>query len=195
LTPNIQKGSPLYFLVQSECEIFPVESFQVIKESYDILKWVFDRTQIPKLIEAQEAGRLLEVSGIGSFAVQWHMNADMKTLKCMYGLKSGPNATHSCIYCMQARKKSAVTMVKQAEELLKKRSHSWEGGLFSNHICGAPVQDGLNLEHWRPVLPIPLDRVHICTLHVVNQMVENLVHLHFQFVWIIKDKNLQVKAT
>ena len=69
LRPNIQKGSPLYFSVQSEREIFPIASFQVIKESYDILKWVFDRTEIPKLIEAQEAGRLLEVSGIGSFAL------------------------------------------------------------------------------------------------------------------------------
>ena len=67
--------------------------------------------------------------------------------------------------------------------------------MFSNHICGAPIQDGLNLERWKPVLPIPLDKVHICTLHAVNRMVEKLVHLHFQFVWIIKDKNLQVKAT
>jgi hypothetical protein len=60
-------------------------------------------------------------------------------------------------------------------------------GVFSNHICGALEQDGPNLKIWRTVvLSIPLHRMHTCTSHV---------HLHFQFVWIIKDKILQAKAT
>jgi hypothetical protein len=171
-----------------------VASFQVHKETHDILKWVFDQTRIPDLIKSQEAGQLLEVSGVGSFAVEWHMSADMKTLKCMYGLKSGPNAAHCCIYCMQARKKQVATSVKQAEELLRKRGHSWEGGLFCAHIPDAPVLDGPHLDHWKPILPISLDRVHICTLHVLNRIVEKIVHLHFQFVWTIKTKSLQELA-
>ena len=58
--------------------------------------------------------------------------------------------------------------------------------MFSNHICAAPEQDGPNLKIWRTVLTIPLHSIHTCTSHV---------HLHFRFVWIIKDKTLQAKAS
>jgi hypothetical protein len=44
LNPDIGKGSLLYFSIQSEREIFPVASFQVHKETHDILKWVLDRS-------------------------------------------------------------------------------------------------------------------------------------------------------
>jgi len=111
--------------------------------------------------------------------MQASWNVDMKTLKCMYGLKSSLNAMHSCIYCMQVQKKRVVTTLKQVEELLKKHGHSWKGGLFCSHICHAPIEDGRNLKRWRPVLPIPLDKVYICTSHAINRMVEKLVHLHF----------------
>ena len=41
LDPEIQKNDDRYFSVQSEQEIRPIGCFQVGKESYDILQWVF----------------------------------------------------------------------------------------------------------------------------------------------------------
>jgi len=92
LDMSLDPNSSKYFSVQSEREIWPIASFQIPKESYDILNWVFSRTKIPELIKAQGAGQLLDVPGIGSFPIEWHLAADMKTLKCMYGLKWGPIA-------------------------------------------------------------------------------------------------------
>ena len=86
LDQTILPGTPKYFFVQSEREIWPLASFQVTKESHQVLDWVFKQTPIPALIEAQENGQLLEVPNVGSFKVQWHLAVDMKTIKCMYGL-------------------------------------------------------------------------------------------------------------
>ena len=36
-----------------------------------------------------------------------------------------------------------------------------------------------------------MDRVHICTLHAMNRMVEKILHLHFMFLWTIRDKHVQ----
>ena len=46
------------------------------------------------------------------------MSAHMKTLKCMYVLKSGPNPRHSCMYFMQARETSCNHNMKQVEEYI-----------------------------------------------------------------------------
>ena len=34
----------------------------------------------------------------------------------------------------------------------------------------------------------------MCTLHYFDRIVEKIVHLHFQFVWTIQDKELQCQA-
>lgn len=73
LNPDITIGSEEYFVVQSEREIWPVGSFQIPKESHEILSWVFNQTRISALIEAQEAGQKLTIRGIGDFAVEWHL--------------------------------------------------------------------------------------------------------------------------
>jgi hypothetical protein len=99
------------------------------------------------------------------------------------------------LHLLYAGKEKTSCYISEASGgIAEKRGHSWEGGLFSAHIPDAPVLDGPHLDHWKPILPISLDRVHICTLHALNQIVEKIVHLHFQFVWTIKTKPLQELA-
>ena len=52
LDPAIQKNDDRYFSVQSEQEIWPIACFQVGKESFDVLDWVFKKTKFPEVIEA-----------------------------------------------------------------------------------------------------------------------------------------------
>jgi hypothetical protein len=47
---------------------------------------------------------------------------------------------------------------------------------------------------WRPILPIPLSRIHICTLHAQVRLTEKIVHMHIMYVWNIKDQNLRATA-
>ena len=101
LNLDITVDSPNYISVQSEREIWPIGCFQVCKESHEVLSWVLSQTKIPALIAAQDNGQLLSVSGIGDFKVEWHLSADMKTIKCMYGLSHGASAQYNCIYCSQ----------------------------------------------------------------------------------------------
>jgi hypothetical protein len=194
LDPSILPGSPKYFSVQCERNVWPVANFQVAKESHEVLDWVFNQTGIPELIAAQENGQLLQVPGIGDFKIEWHFAGDMKSIKCMYGLKHGANTKHACIYCLQERTKPLVTSVDEARQLLSKRSCSWDGGLFSKSVHSKPVLGARGLGRWKPILPIPIDRVHICTLHALNRIVEKILHLHFMFIWTIRDKKVQIQA-
>lgn len=56
LDPSIEKDSEKYFSVQSEQDIWPIACFEVLKETNEILKWVFDQVPLKMLIVAQEAG-------------------------------------------------------------------------------------------------------------------------------------------
>ena len=69
------------------------------KESHEILDWIFQQTQFHEVIKAQSEGKLLEVPDRGSFAIEWYMSSNMKTIKCMYGLQYGPSCKMTCIYC------------------------------------------------------------------------------------------------
>ena len=86
LDPDVQKSDERYFSVQSEQEIWPIGYFQVDKDSYDVLKWAFQKMNFPKVIASQNASQELVVEGVGNFNVEWHLAADMKTIKCMYDL-------------------------------------------------------------------------------------------------------------
>lgn len=99
LHDSLPKNSDRYFSVQSEQEIWPVGCFQVPKESFEILHAILTLTQIPTIIQAQDNGQVLKVDGVGEFIVEWHIAAGMKTIKALYGLNSGANATFCCIYC------------------------------------------------------------------------------------------------
>lgn len=195
LDPRFVKGSSEYFSVQSEREIWPVAAFQVPRETHEILSWVFSKTKIPNLIKAQGKGQMLHVPGVGSFAVEWHLACDMKTIKCLYGLKMGANSLQSCIYCNQERVKGKVVTHEEVEKSMSsKQKHSWTDGLFSSDIDAEPVSGAAMGDRWKPIFDIPLNRVHLCTLHALNRIVEKSVHLHFMNVWTNRNTTTQQAA-
>ena len=75
-------------------------SLQVDKEDHELLKWAFDHTEIPTIIDRQTKGEKLIVDGIGDFVVEWHLAGDLKTLKCMYNVSKRANSKTPCLYCM-----------------------------------------------------------------------------------------------
>jgi len=192
LNPDIDVGSPQYFSVQAEREIWPIGCFRVPKETHSVLSWVFDQTSFPTLIKAQNGGQLLVVDGVGSFKVNWHLSCDMKTIKCLYGLKG--NANMSCIYCNQQKCKTLITTEAQALAAIKRRPSGWSGGLQASNIPSKPVSDVASLSRWKPIFPIPLECVHICTLHALNRICEKILHLHFQYIWTIRDSKVKAEA-
>lgn len=194
LDPEIQKNDERYFSVQSEQEIWPIGCFQVEKESYDILHWVFQQTRFPEVITAQSSGEHLEVPGYGSFPVEWHLGADMKTIKCMYGLQHGPACKMNCIYCEQKHERLRVCTEVEAERTASSRGKgAWQGGLFAPSIQGAPCHIDTH-PRWKPILPIPLSRTHICTLHALVRIAEKVLHLHFMFIWNMQDDERKSRA-
>ena len=168
LDMSLDPNSSKYFSVQSEREIWLIASFQIPKETHDILSLVFSKTKIPELIKAQSDGYLLDVFGIGSFNVNLHLAADMKTLKCMYGLKMGANSLHSCIFCNQKRVKSVVGTIAQASTSRTSKKCTWSNGLFLKKISIEPVLDVNFQGCWKFILAIPLNKVHLCMLHALN---------------------------
>lgn len=135
LDAKIQVDHERYFSIQSEQEIWPVAMFQVEKVSYDVLSWIFGKSNLPAVIAAKSDGQRLHVPGVGEFDVEWHVTADMKTIKCMYGLQSGPACVMNCIYCDQKRIKPTVATASQANAAIKSRGKAnWMGGLFSSSV-------------------------------------------------------------
>lgn len=64
----------------------------------------------------------------------------------------------------------------------KQKDRSWKGGILSCHQNLPPDCDHLdpNLD---AVLPIPLTRVHMCTLHAFVRIVDKMVYLSILFAW------------
>ena len=164
------------------------------KESFEILDWVFRQTKYPEVIKAQTDGQLLEVPGRGSFAIEWHLSADMKTIKCMNGLQHGPSSKMNCIYCEQIHERSLTCSAAEAERQASRRGKGeWQGGLFVPRIAVEPC-DASTHPHWKQILPIPLSRTHICTLHAMVRITEKILHLHMQFIWNMQDDQRKSEA-
>ena len=113
-------------------------------EDHDILSWVFSRTDICNTITSQTNGEKLQVDGFGSFNIEWHMAADLKTVKCMYKMSKGATSKSPCIYCMHSS------------------SH-----LDASNQTKAPIRSTSTDPSLQPILDIPLSRVHICTMHAL----------------------------
>ena len=94
--------------MQSKQEIWPIATFQIEKESYEVLSWVFKRTKFLGLISVQSNGQMLHVDRVDDCNFQWHMAADTKTIKAIYGLKSGLGCRMHCIYCEQKCTKATM---------------------------------------------------------------------------------------
>ena len=182
LDPEVIKNDERYFSVQSEQEIWSIACFLVVKVSYEVLKWTFAQTKFPEVIAAQELGQPLVVPDIGTFKVEWRLNVNMKTIKCMYGLKGGVMSKFACVYCNQEREKSLVVSAPTASLIARTRAKkNWNGGLFARSVSMGPIEVG-NRDKWKPILPRPLERVHICTLHALTRITEKLMHLHIMFI-------------
>ena len=158
LNNTIDQSSPEYFSVQSEREIWPIVAFQIPRETYEILRWMFNLTLIPSLISAQRHGQLLDVEGVGYFAVDWHIVANMKSIKCLYDLGQGdPNCPQCCIYCNQTRQKPCVLTTQQTKATMSNQKNTWNDGLFSDTVAAEPVAGEATMGRWRPIFDIPLD--------------------------------------
>ena len=166
LDPSLDKTSDKYFQVQSEEHLFWLGIFRVNKESHESLKFVFSKTDLPSIMSSHAAGEKLYVEGYGSYFVEWHLAADLKTLKCMYNVSHGANAMYSFLYCMH----------------IKQKDRSWKGGILSCPQNLPPNRDELD-PNIDAVLPIPLIRVHMCTLHAFVRIVDKMVYLSIMFAW------------
>ena len=158
------------------------------KESYEVLKWTYGQTKFPEVIATQEARQPLVVPEIGTFKVEWHLSVHMKTITCMYGLSSGAMSKFVCVYYNQEREKCLVVSAPIASLVAKnKAKNNWNGGLFARSVSMGPAEVG-NRDRWKPILPILLERVHICILHALTMIIEKLVHLHIMFIWNISNR-------
>ena len=167
---NMPRDDPRYFSVQSEMNLWWVGTFLVASENFETLEWIFWRTQLPNVINAQMRGqKTLVVPNRGSFQVTWHLASDLKTLKCLYNCNRGP-VTLPCLYCTE-----------DAKTLDKKW---WRK---------APNRHQLDKD-FKPVFDIPLSNVHICTMHALCRVIEKLVNLYIGFAWKIKNHTERKKA-
>jgi len=72
-------------------------TFQIPRETHLTLKLVFNLTNIPALIKAQMGGQYLYIKGVGSFSMEWHLVANLKSIKAIYSLVQDPNSPQCCI--------------------------------------------------------------------------------------------------
>ena len=91
--------SPIH-KTQSKMELWWIGSSQVPIKSHCTLKWLFSQTDIPSIIERQNAGEQLHVDGMGNFIVEWNLSADLKALTSIFGVCGGANTKYPCLYCM-----------------------------------------------------------------------------------------------
>ena len=108
---------------------------------------------------------------MGDFIVEWHLAADLKTLKCLFGCDQGPNTKFPCLYCL-----------KKKEKQKNANSYRWEGGPLACRCNVEPNRDKDDSK-WAPILKIPLSHVHICTLHVEMRILDKLIHMHICYAW------------
>ena len=101
---NMPRDDPRYFSVQSEMNLWWLGTFLVVLETYEALEWIFRRTPLPNIINAQmRRQKTLSVPNRGNFQVTWHLASYLKTLKCLYNCNRGP-VTLPCVYCMEDAK-------------------------------------------------------------------------------------------
>lgn len=159
--------------VQSEMELWWIGCAQVPIESYETLKWIFSHTNIPNIIETQNAGEIINVDSIGNFTIEWHMSADLKALKSMFGISGGANSKYPCLYCMASM-----------------GTKEW---CNTSNVGRPPTRNNLESQKfdkknmiWDPILPILLKNVHICTLHAEIRILDKLLRLHLDYAYSLK---------
>lgn len=172
-------------------------------ESHQTLSWIFEHLEIPMLIASQSAGELLQVPNIGTFSVEWHLSADLKALDCMFGVAGGANARHPCLYCMESPAKvdgwsgnsingyrpPTRDKKKLVQSTLNPPSPPRKGQRKRAKISvEQPIEPGavewvLEDPNWKPILLIPLERVHVCTLHAEIRILDKLLRMHIDYAY------------
>ena len=103
---------------------------------------------------------------MGDFNVEWHLAANLKTLKCLFRCDQGPNTKFPCLYCL-----------KKKEKQKNATSYRWEGGPLACRWNNEPNRD-TKYSKWAPILKIMLSRVHIYTFHAEMRILDKLIHMH-----------------
>lgn len=129
-------------------------------------------------MQNQVAGKPLKVDGIGSFTIEWHLSADLKMLKLMFGISGGANTKYPCLYCM-------------SREI---RDKDWTNDV---DIEKPPSRHLVNLSNyqnnrmiWDSVLLFKLGNVHIYTLHAEIRILDKFLCLHLDYAYSIKPTQL-----
>lgn len=93
----------------------------------------------------------------------------------MYSLGHGACAKYQSIYCSQERVKLVIgTPVEALGSSTKRGGNTWKGDLFSSAVQSKPVSTGGESLCWNSIIDIPLERVHMCTLHAFNGSLKKL---------------------
>ena len=130
--------------------------------------------------------------GIGAFKIEWHLGGDLKTLKCMLGTKHGANTLFPCIYCLhpkipnielgKAKPRAKVKAGKQAVAKIGRKDTVWMNRNLSCDKDKAPSRAEED-SSWNPILSIPLERFHVCSLHARLRILDKLMLLHTNYAW------------
>ena len=185
----MKKGKQQYYGVQSKNHIWWMAAFELPHETHDTLAWYFEQMGLPNFFQQQNSGQKLHVDGVGSLNVEWHLARDLKTLECMLGYILRANTLFPCIYSCNikvdpnARPKQKGSQrangkkAKDNNQTGSKSSMQWFAGIMSCNQSTPPNRDKHG-ENWKPVLPIALERVHLCTLHARLRILDKLLKLH-----------------
>ena len=191
------------FSVQSEKEIWWLRAFEVPKETHEVLAWVFSMIPwITETIQAQLEGEQLEVDGLGTFNVEWHLGGDLKTIKCILGCKQGASSLLPCPYCMRGYKEStrgsksskkSVQRRQETRSMIDDDTREWECSVLKCPIMEVPNRSTKD-RAWHPIINFPLTNVHFCTLHAFMRIFDRLLKLHIEYAFTMKPLSRSVEA-
>ena len=145
------------------------------------------------------SNKKLDVEGLGTFDVEWHLGGDLKTIKCMLGCKQGANSLFPCPFCTRGYKKKdkkgkqkkrfqAIEDEDEDEDLEEEsqlEGREWDGGILKCPMLKEPNRS-MKDPNWNPIIDFPLDNIHFCTLHAFMQIFDHLLKLHIDYAFTMQ---------
>lgn len=141
------------------------------------------------MIKDQISGQKLDVEGMGSFNIEWHLGGDLKTIKCMLGCTQGANTPFPCPWCMG----KVISKNKKCHHDDTFGNETWVGGVLQSPTLAPPNRDLVDKD-WSPILPFPLANVHFCTLHAFMRVFDRLLKCHIDYAFTMHGKARQDEA-
>ena len=197
LNKNITPSISQYFNVQFECEVYPFDCFQVEKESHTILSWVFKQNKFPKSIVAQESGQLLKVLRVGDLKIQWHISANMKSMKCLYGQSHGAQAKLVCMFYLQESTKNIIGIGNKLRQFLQRKTMVEKVACFQQTWLWS--QSHINhVFHIGNQSLQSQSTVSTCACYITVTCIQHIVERLYIFIsnsfWMLQNKELQQKV-